>query len=129
MVETKTNLIELEADKPVNIPNIYFAYKDYRLNPLSVVELDRLAVFIQKNPQIKKLQILAHTDAIGSDWYNKNLSQKRAETVLRYLERKGIDSNKIESKGLGKSQLLIQDAQEDSEHAVNRRIEFKLVLD
>jgi hypothetical protein len=46
VVDTKTNLIELEADKPVNIPNIYFAYKYYRLNPLSVVELDRLAVFI-----------------------------------------------------------------------------------
>ena len=129
VVETKTNLIELEADKPVNIPNIYFAYKDFRLNPLSVVELDRLAVFIQKNPQIKKLQILAHTDAIGSDWYNINLSEKRAETVRRYLERKGISPDKIESKGLGKSQLLIQDAQEDSEHAVNRRIEFKLILD
>ena len=54
------------------------------------------------NPGLK-IEVVGHTDAIGTVWYNKRLSVKRAKSVVNYLVNKGIDKKRLKTKGTGKS--------------------------
>lgn len=77
------------------------------------------------------IEIGAHTDASGSAKYNRELSEKRAIAVKKYLEKKGIPSTRLVARGYGESQLLngCKDGVKCSkdEHALNRRTEFKVI--
>lgn len=77
------------------------------------------------------IEIGAHTDASGSAKYNRELSEKRAIAVKKYLEKKGIPSSRLVARGYGESQLLngCTDGVRCSkdEHALNRRTEFKVI--
>jgi outer membrane protein OmpA-like peptidoglycan-associated protein len=97
----------------------------------------------RKSPGLKELldilnqhkhvvvEIGAHTDASGSAKYNRELSEKRAIAVKKYLEKKGIPSSRLVARGYGESQLLngCKDGVRCSkeEHALNRRTEFKVI--
>jgi outer membrane protein OmpA-like peptidoglycan-associated protein len=128
-VDVKVKLAPIEENKSVAIPNIYFEYNHWKLTDKSIVELDRLVVFLNQNPQIKVLQIFAYTDNVGSDEYNLVLSQKRANTVLEYLIKKGIPRQKVLATGMGEKDLIIKNAKSEEEHAKNRRTEFKVTLE
>lgn len=127
-VDVKVKLSPIVENKSVSIPNIYFEYKLWKLTEASMVELDRLVVFMNQNPQIATLQIFAYTDNIGSDEYNLVLSQKRASSVLEYLIKKGVPRQKLIATGMGEKDLVIKNASTESEHAKNRRTEFKVIL-
>ncbi|MCX6182302.1 MAG: OmpA family protein [Bacteroidetes bacterium] len=129
-VKFKSNvkLSKIESNKLVEIPNIYFAYKSVKLSERSIVELDRLVMFLELNPQIKMLEIRSHSDEIGSNEYNLALSKMRAKAVVAYLINEGISSKKLIAIGLGEQFPLIKNAKTDSEHEKNRRTEFKVVL-
>lgn len=72
--------------------------------------------------------IEGHTDAIGSNEYNKKLSLERAQAVADYFVQNGIERNRLELIGLGESQpIATNDTQEG--RAMNRRVEIKLVED
>ncbi|MFK7798674.1 MAG: OmpA family protein [Aureispira sp.] len=77
------------------------------------------------------IEIGAHTDASGPAKYNRELSEKRAIAVKKYLEKKGIPSSRLVARGYGESQLLngCKDGVNCSkdEHARNRRTEFKII--
>jgi peptidoglycan-associated lipoprotein len=69
----------------------------------------------------------SHTDVRGSDEYNMKLSQKRAESAVNYIISKGVSADRLVAKGYGETKLIIQDAQAEEEHQVNRRTEFKVL--
>ena len=127
-LDVKVKLAPIVENKSVSIPNIYFEYKLWKLTEQSMVELDRLVVFMNQNPQIITLQIFAYTDNIGSDEYNLVLSQKRATSVLEYLIKKGVPRQKLIATGMGEKDLVIKNASTEDEHAKNRRTEFKVIL-
>jgi outer membrane protein OmpA-like peptidoglycan-associated protein len=114
-----------EKQLSVRINNIFFDFNKSELKSESYLELDRLYNFLKDNPEIK-VEISGHTDNVGTDEYNMNLSQARANTVKEYLVGKGIDSERIISKGYGKSKPVSTN-DTDEGRQLNRRVEFKIL--
>lgn len=85
---------------------------------------------MQDNPTIK-VEMSSHTDSRGSNQYNQELSQKRAESTVNYLMSKGISRNRLIARGAGETELLNRCADgvtcPENEHTINRRTEFKVV--
>ncbi|MCL1938470.1 MAG: OmpA family protein [Candidatus Azobacteroides sp.] len=90
------------VSKPVVIENIFYDFNKATLRPESQKALNELVAMLNDNPNVT-IELSAHTDRIGSDAYNETLSQRRAQSVVDYLIRKGIDSDRLEAKGYGKS--------------------------
>lgn len=72
------------------------------------------------------IQVYGHTDDVGTATYNKELSERRAETVRRYLIEAGVDADKIQSKGFGKAAPLVEGTDPASRQK-NRRVEIAVV--
>lgn len=90
------------------------------------VNLDAFATAL-KSPSlsIASFAIEGYTDASGSDGYNKNLSDRRAESVVSYLAQLGVDASKLKPVGFGESKPV----GEDPFDPANRRVETRLVLE
>ncbi|MGZ2411954.1 outer membrane protein OmpA-like peptidoglycan-associated protein [Sphingomonas sp. F9_3S_D5_B_2] len=73
------------------------------------------------------VDVLAHTDTVGSAEYNLNLSQKRAAAVAAFLAGHGVARARIASKGLGESAPLFNPDVSDTQQAANRRVELRVV--
>lgn len=86
--------------------------------------LDKVAEYLKVNDAIK-VEVGGHTDNMGSDEYNKALSQRRAESVINYLTGKGIDKARLTAVGYGKDKPIATNDTEEGRHQ-NRRIEFKV---
>ena len=93
--------------------------------PTSFEELDKVVDFLEEGT-VSLIEISGHTDDVGSDKLNQILSQKRAESVVKYLVSKGIDSQRIKGVGYGESKFLDTNKTELG-RSKNRRVEF-LVL-
>ena len=84
-----------------------------------------MAVFI-KNSAGVKFEIGGHTDNVGNDAYNQQLSEKRAKSVYDYLIARGVDANSLKYKGYGKSAPIGDNSTAEGREA-NRRTELKVV--
>jgi len=89
--------------KPVLIDNIFYDFNKATLRPESKKALDELIALLNDNPNVT-IELSAHTDRIGSDEYNKDLSQRRAQSVVDYLINGGIEKERLTAAGYGKSQ-------------------------
>lgn len=129
-------LKKLEKNKAYRLNNIYYDFDKADLRRESEKVLDSLFVIMQENPRII-IELSSHTDSRGSDAYNLNLSQKRAESCVNYLiQKKGLDPQRITAKGYGETKALQdcsttgecpQDNSGDCEcHQLNRRTEFRI---
>ena len=78
----------------------YFEFNKSNLTPLGQEQLDKLLAGLS-GTQYETIAITGHTDRLGTDTYNKKLSERRALEVKRYLSKKGIDANKIQTKWVG----------------------------
>ncbi|HEY5125329.1 MAG TPA: OmpA family protein, partial [Ignavibacteria bacterium] len=114
-----------ERQVSVRINNIFFDFNESKLKSESYLELDRLYKFLIENSDIS-VEISGHTDNIGSDEYNITLSNARANAVKDYLVSKGISTNRIISKGYGKSKPVATN-DTDEGRQLNRRVEFKII--
>jgi len=78
-----------------------------------------------------KLEIASHTDSRGGDTSNQDLSERRAQAVVNYLQTKGVNSSLLVANGFGERRLKnrCKDGVSctEREHAVNRRTEFRLI--
>ena len=83
------------------IDNIFYDFDKYSLRKESETALDELVKLLEQNPNVT-IELSAHCDYKGSDAYNKKLSQRRAETVVRYLIEKGIKADRLTPVGYGK---------------------------
>lgn len=118
--------VEIINEKlPIPLENVFFELNEYKLKPESFSELNRLVTFIKKNAGIK-IEIGGHTDNVGTDEYNKKLSQQRAKAVVDYLLGKGISKTSIVAKGYGESNPVATNDTEEGK-AKNRRVEFKVL--
>jgi outer membrane protein OmpA-like peptidoglycan-associated protein len=104
--------------------NIFFDYDRTDLKPESLPELEKLATLLDEYPTVK-VEIVAHTDALGSDEYNQTLSETRAQSVMAFLVGKGIASDRVIAKGYGRSRPIAPNGTDEG-RAMNRRVEFKL---
>jgi len=88
--------------KPVVIENIFYDYDKASLRPESKAALDEMAQVMRDNPNIT-IEMAAHTDRHGSEGYNINLSHRRAKSVIDYLISVGIQPDRLQAQGYGKS--------------------------
>ena len=86
---------------PVLIDNIFYDFDKATLRPESTEALDQLVKLLEENPNVT-IELSAHTDYRGSAEYNKRLSQRRAESVVKYLIEHGIASDRLTPVGYGK---------------------------
>ena len=112
-------------DEVMVMRNIFFATASYELRPESTVELNKLAVILQQNPDVQ-VEIGGHTDNEGTEAYNKRLSEQRAQAVVRYLTQRGIAANRLRSKGYGATSPIAPNTTPEG-RAQNRRTEVKVL--
>ena len=86
---------------PVLIDNIFYDFDKYTLRAESTAALDELVKLLEENPNVT-IELSSHCDYKGSEAYNKTLSQRRAETVVKYLISKGIKADRLTPVGYGK---------------------------
>lgn len=115
----------IEVGVSVRLNNIFFDYDKATLRPESYPELDKVVEFLQENPRLE-VEIAGHTDDRGSDDYNRQLSQGRAEAVVKYLTDHWIESQRVNAKGYGESKPEVSN-DTDENRQVNRRVEFTIL--
>ncbi|QRQ99488.1 OmpA family protein [Dyadobacter sandarakinus] len=115
----------IEKDRAEILNNIFFETGAYRLDEKSRVELDKMIDFLKKNPGIR-IEVSGHTDDVGSDKVNLDLSQKRAQSVLEYLEKSGVATARLTAKGYGKTKPVAPN-DSDLNRQKNRRIEWRIL--
>ncbi|KAB2867549.1 MAG: OmpA family protein, partial [Bacteroidales bacterium] len=105
------------TEKPIEIPNIFYDYDKWELRMESREALDRLVEILNDNPTVT-IELASHTDSRGTQEYNYELSQKRAQSVVNYLIEKGIATDRLKAKGYAQTQPKVVDA------ALNARYQF-----
>lgn len=117
---------------PIHIPNVHYLYDRSELEERSKLPLDTTVLKLMvDNPEII-VEIMAHTDSKGTDAYNLKLSQKRAESVVKYLLSKGIAPGRLKAKGYGETMPVVPNSNPDGTdnplgRAKNRRTDFKII--
>jgi outer membrane protein OmpA-like peptidoglycan-associated protein len=106
---------------------IYFKFNKWDIDPKSFKVLDEVRDTMNAAPDIK-IWIDGHTDSKGSNKFNKTLSQKRVDSVKKYLVEQGkIDGGRLEPRGFGEEVPLTPDSNKTADgRAANRRVEFNL---
>jgi outer membrane protein OmpA-like peptidoglycan-associated protein len=108
---------------------IYFDFDKATLQKRSFGLLDEIAALLQEHPELTKIRIEGHTDDVGDDAYNQQLSDDRAATVREYLVQKGVPAERLSSSGFGESKPLVPFAGKEGKllkeaQEQNRRVEF-----
>lgn len=137
---------------PVLVRGVYYEFDKADLTDNSREALDRLVKVLKENPNIT-IELSAHCDYRGRAEYNERLSQRRAESVVKYLTEHGIDAERLTAKGYGESQpktvskkmaekypflhendvlteefiLKLQPKQQEVCNSLNRRTEFRVL--
>lgn len=118
------------APKPVSekvtmAADAHFDFDKSVLKPEGKAKLDDLVGKL-KAVNLEVIIAIGHTDSIGSDAYNKKLSQRRADAVKAYLVSKGIEANRIYTEGKGEAQPVASNKTKEG-RAKNRRVEIEVV--
>jgi outer membrane protein OmpA-like peptidoglycan-associated protein len=109
----------------VSLPNVQFKTNEDILLPTSAIELQKLAEYLIKNEDLTA-EILGHTDNVGDSESNKILSQKRAESIKRFLVSLGVNAKRLAAIGKGDSQPKSNNDSEEG-RLMNRRVEVRLL--
>ncbi len=126
----KYNFKEVKDKVVINVNPIYFGFDKWNINSDAAAELDKIVEIMKENTDLV-IESGSHTDSRGTKAYNQILSERRAKATVDYIVAKGIDANRIKSKGYGESQLLNNCSDgvrcKITDHKLNRRTEFVLV--
>lgn len=114
------------SGEEILINNIFFESDKANLQQESFLELNKLIEILTKFSTLF-VTIEAHTDNLGSDKYNNDLSNRRAISVREYLESEGIQSTRITEIGYGKKNPIASNETEEG-RSLNRRVQFRLEL-
>ena len=113
------------------VENVYFDFSEATLKDSSHAALDNIVSILKEHPNMF-VEISAHTDSKGKAPYNQRLSLNRAKSVIAYLVSRGIDKERLWSKGYGSSRPVAPNTNPDGSdnpdgRQRNRRIEFKVL--
>ncbi|MEZ0486124.1 OmpA family protein [Fibrella aquatica] len=115
-------LVPIEVGQSIRLNNIFFDTGKSILRDESAPELDRMVVVMNENPKLG-IELGGHTDNTGSNEINAKLSQDRADAVREYLIGKGVEPDRIASKGYGETKPVAPN-DSDAGRQQNRRVEF-----
>ena len=121
-----TTKVKLEIKQIAILDKVYFETNSDVIKGESFDLLNEVASVIMSHPEIGRVEVQGHTDSDGSDAFNLELSERRAQSVRRYLEGRGVEAGRLQAKGYGET-LPLQPNTSAAGKAKNRRVEFKLV--
>lgn len=113
--------------KLLQLSTIYFNFNKYDIRKDSEIEVEKVIAAMEKYPSLR-IKVNSHTDSRGKDSYNLWLSQKRAESTVNYMVKKGIAKERLDGEGFGETKLINKCSNgvkcSDKDHELNRRSEF-----
>ena len=111
----------------LRMPNeaITFAYNRADVQSQYFGTLNQIASVLAEFPSTA-IDIYGHTDSSGSDAYNQDLSERRAQSVANYLGSRGVNRVRMATRGFGESQLLINPERSEADRQANRRVEIRI---
>jgi peptidoglycan-associated lipoprotein len=146
--------ITIRREEPFLLENILYEFDDDKILPVAEPDLQLVLDLMKQYPDMV-IELSSHTDARGTDQYNRDLSQRRAESARRWLTTRSVERKRIEAKGYGESAPKTVDARTaakfpflktgdvlteefinaflpdstkfENAHFVNRRTEFKII--
>jgi outer membrane protein OmpA-like peptidoglycan-associated protein len=125
--------VEYFASKPLTptekfvAGDVLFAFNSAQLSPAFEKVLLQLAAYLKNPPGFKSLVVEGHTDSVGADEYNLQLSQRRADSVREFLVSKGgLPADRVRGIGYGESRPIADNGNFQG-RAKNRRVEFNIV--
>ena len=119
-VDANCHIIE----QSVIVRAVDFEFNSTRLTAPAQQTLDQVANALQTQPELQ-VEIQGHSDSIGSDAYNLDLSKRRAESVKSYLVSKGLVASSLTAQGFGKTKPIASNSTAEG-RAENRRVEFEV---
>ena len=111
-----------EVQVIIDLPNVNFAFDKAELTPESFRILDGAVATLNRHKNVN-IEVAGHTDSVGTEKYNLDLSDRRAAVVRDYLISKGIDADRMTSAGYGESRPIASN-DTDAGRAQNRRTEL-----
>lgn len=123
--ELDIHLTRIEKETKETLENIFFDTGSAQLRSESDIELKKLTEMLKRNPKLT-VEISGHTDDVGNDKTNLELSNRRADAVVDYLKAKGISAERLVAKGYGETQPKVKNDSE-ANRQLNRRIELKVL--
>ena len=127
VIKLEMEVQPIEVGMHYRLHNIYFAFNSADILSSSQKVLDEFIVFLNDHPTMT-ISIEGHTDNVGSDEFNLILSENRAKAVYNYLVNNGIDADRLQYKGFGKTNPIATNETEEG-RAMNRRTEFVILND
>ena len=110
--------------------HVYYDFNKAYIRDDAAGELEKLVTIMTDNPDII-VEIGSHTDSRAGDRYNMRLSQRRAESVVRWLSDRGLERERLVPRGYGESERVNDCANDvpcsERDHQLNRRTEFKVI--
>jgi outer membrane protein OmpA-like peptidoglycan-associated protein len=114
----------VKADSIIVLNDVLFETNSYKLNKELLSKLDSISAYLRKQPQAE-LIVSGHTDNVGKESYNLNLSSQRAEAVAEYFLDKGIAPEQVTFAGFGSAQPIAPNDTPDGRRK-NRRVEIRI---
>jgi OOP family OmpA-OmpF porin len=119
-------VVPIEKEATVRLNTILFDFAKAELKPEAFPELERVVELMRARPAMV-IEVGGHTDNIGSDEFNQNLSEQRANAVLKFIVSKGIDKGRVTAVGYGEKKPRVSNDDEESGRELNRRVEFRII--
>jgi outer membrane protein OmpA-like peptidoglycan-associated protein len=116
----------LRGDKIVILEKIHFRSDSAVIVKESNPVLEAVRDRVLENPQLLKIRVEGHTDERAETGYNLKLSQERAEAIVEYLVRAGVEASRLDAVGYGESRTLASSSTAEG-RAKNRRVEFSVI--
>jgi outer membrane protein OmpA-like peptidoglycan-associated protein len=123
----KGPVVELLETQKISLKDsIHFDYDKATIKPESSPVLDSIAALIRDHPELRSIRVEGHTDNRGSAAYNRDLSRRRAASVVRALVQRGIAADRLVAEGYGFDRP-VADNRTALGRAKNRRVEFTIL--
>src|SRR3990170_4766387 len=113
-----------KVERTIILDDVLFDFDKSNIKPEAGAILDRLVAFMKQNKD-KKAALSGHTDSIGTEAYNKKLSERRVNSVKNYVVKKGVESSRVSGQGFGESKPIADNKTKEG-RAKNRRVEIKV---
>jgi len=125
--EQRLNQIEIERLQDdllkINLSNeVSFDFSSAQLKPAFLRTLDKVSAVLRRYDR-SIVHVIGHTDSIGSERYNQLLSERRAQSVVDYMNRQGVSMNRLRTEGRGELEPRDSNATEAGRQ-LNRRVEL-----
>lgn len=116
----------LVGENILSLTGVNFAFDSAALTPEAEMTLDEAVALMKETDEVLEVRVEGHTDSIGSEQYNMDLSQRRAESVVQYLADNGVNSTRLIPVGMGEG-FPVANNDTVAGRAANRRVDFVVV--